>query len=195
MSEQGMAPLLALLGSRPAGRDPSAKARDREKAAAAMSARVEAAVTEAVEKAVMARDAHWQQLLRAREAALSAEVRAAEARAEALVAAAAQTLAELMLAGLKALHGTDQPAGAELLDSLAEEAIAALSDHGSGTLRMAPTDLAHADPTLPEGWTLVADASVPAGEVHATVGATQAIATLEHRLTMLATMLRSAGCE
>jgi flagellar biosynthesis/type III secretory pathway protein FliH len=175
--QAGMGPLRALLGLDRAPAPPRAGPAPGVAEAALAQARAEGA---------RAAEAHWQALLAAREAAHAAERAAAEARAAALLDAAAGHLAELLLAGLRAVIESAPPPGEALVRALAREALDALAEEGRGALRLSPADLASGAIDPPEGWRAVADPSLPPGEVRAEIGPRLSVASIEHRLRQLA---------
>ncbi|MFN7175931.1 MAG: FliH/SctL family protein [Thermaurantiacus sp.] len=176
-------PLAALLGIRA---HPQAADLPPPDCSAEVAAAVAVAVTETESRIAADAESYWLAEMERREAEWRLRAAAVEARADATLRAAAEQLGELIMGALRAVLGATPTLPPDALASLGAEALAAFADHGAGTLRLSPDDAARVELAVPDGWTIATDSTLPAGEVHAEVGAGVAMARIEHRLACLA---------
>lgn len=177
-------PLAALLGLRP----PPSAALPCDCRNQAADAAAQAALRARAEALAEAERLWAQRLSQAEEEAARREA-AALARAEAMVETAADRLAELLLAGLRAILGALPELPPETVRSLAREAITLLADRAPGTLALAPDAPPVAAEDLGPGWTIVRDPAVPPGAAEARAGPSVSLDSVEHRLSLLARAL------
>ena len=114
---------------------------------------------------------------------------ATRAEQQALLESVGTNLSELALIVARAVVAAEPFARPETVRSLVAEALQPTPAAGVGTLYVADAMLESAAEGLPQGWALVADASLAPGMVRATIGSSTFTASLDRRLALLAARL------
>lgn len=142
------------------------------------------------EAAAMVRMRDEQAKVAARHADELAAAGAAAGAAHAeLAAVLSESMADLVLAGLRAILTAAPTVPAATVHSLVREALDAAPAEGGGRVCVHTSMLAVVQPLLPDGWRLDADPLLAPGAVRAEVDASVFAAALAQRLERLAPLL------
>lgn len=123
-------------------------------------------------------------------AALDTAMQTSQAGQAALAAAYADSLADLLIAGLRTILETQPPLAPETVRSLIAEALSAAPAEGAGRFLVHPGMVEAARPFLPDGWRIAADPTTGWGSVRAEIDQTCLSASLDRRLQRLGRLLR-----
>jgi flagellar biosynthesis/type III secretory pathway protein FliH len=114
---------------------------------------------------------------------------ARSAQAE-LAAAMADSLADLLIAGLRTIFDTRPLLAAETVRSLIAETLSAAPAEGAGRLLVHPGLIEAAQPFVAEGWKIAGDPTLGWGAVRAEIDQACFAASLDRRLQRLGPLLR-----
>lgn len=132
-------------------------------------------------------DARAQQL-----AEHAAAIAAARDAQQFLAETIAENLAALAIQVARAVISAEPLLRLETLQSLISEALAAAPAEGGGIVFVTPSELSAAQDAIPPGWASVADPDLAPGTARAALGPSAFTASLDRRLSQLATRMAEA---